>query len=243
MENEYKGTVIVISAHPGDFVWRSGGAIALHKSLGYKVRVLCLSFGEIGESASLWKQGKSLEEIKAIRKKEAERSAEILGAEIKFFDIGDYPLEPNTKLKKEIVKELRKYKPEIVFTHSEKDPYNIDHERVYQLTKECCILAHYGHGIATQDSVTGPIQVYQFEPHQPEQSNFHFNTLLDISEVFETKKQAIENLNAQQHAWEYYYDLAKRRGLQARRNSGLKDILYAEAFYRVYPVVSKEGLL
>jgi short-subunit dehydrogenase len=45
-----------ISAHAADFVWRCGGAIALHAELGYDVTVVCLSFGERGESAKLWKQ-------------------------------------------------------------------------------------------------------------------------------------------------------------------------------------------
>ena len=30
-------TALVISAHSADFVWRCGGAIALHQSLGYQV--------------------------------------------------------------------------------------------------------------------------------------------------------------------------------------------------------------
>ena len=49
-------TALVISAHAADFVWRCGGAIALHAQQGVKVTVVCLSFGERGESAKLWKQ-------------------------------------------------------------------------------------------------------------------------------------------------------------------------------------------
>ncbi|MDE2863430.1 MAG: PIG-L family deacetylase, partial [Chloroflexota bacterium] len=52
-----KKTALVISAHAADFVWRCGGAIALHRTLGYELTVVCLSFGERGESASLWKSG------------------------------------------------------------------------------------------------------------------------------------------------------------------------------------------
>ena len=60
-----KKTALVISAHAADFVWRAGGAIALHQSLGYEVTVACLSYGERGESAKLWKQeGMTLERVK-----------------------------------------------------------------------------------------------------------------------------------------------------------------------------------
>src|SRR6187401_777407 len=86
-------TGLVVTAHPGDFVWRAGGAIALHVRKGYRVKIACLSYGERGESQWAWKKaGVSLSEVKAQRREEAERAAETLGAEIEFFDAGDYPL-------------------------------------------------------------------------------------------------------------------------------------------------------
>jgi 4-oxalomesaconate hydratase len=45
--------VFVVTAHPGDFVWRAGGAIAAAAAVGMPVTIACLSFGERGESASL----------------------------------------------------------------------------------------------------------------------------------------------------------------------------------------------
>ncbi|MFM2423576.1 MAG: hypothetical protein RL291_2106, partial [Pseudomonadota bacterium] len=80
---------LVITAHPGDFVWRAGGAIALHAKRGYRVKILCMSFGERGESQFAWKaQGATMAAVKAARKAEAEEAARILGAEIEFFDCG-----------------------------------------------------------------------------------------------------------------------------------------------------------
>jgi len=49
-----KKTALVISAHAADFVWRCGGAIALHQQRGFDVTVACLSYGERGESARLY---------------------------------------------------------------------------------------------------------------------------------------------------------------------------------------------
>ena len=84
---------LVITAHPGDFVWRAGGAIALHARRGYRMKIVCMSFGERGESQFAWKKaGVSMADVKAGRRDEAQRAAEILGAEIEFFDAGDYPL-------------------------------------------------------------------------------------------------------------------------------------------------------
>ena len=92
MSNANK-TGLVVTAHPGDFVWRAGGAIALHAKKGYRIKIACLSFGERGESQFAWKEsGATLEKVKAGRRDEAQRAAEMLGAEIEFFDAGDYPL-------------------------------------------------------------------------------------------------------------------------------------------------------
>src|SRR3954469_23307396 len=83
-------TALVITAHPGDFVWRAGGAIALHAKKGYRVKIVCLSFGERSESQFAWKEpGATLKKVKRGRSEEAEKAARILGAEIEFFDAGD----------------------------------------------------------------------------------------------------------------------------------------------------------
>ncbi|MGH8943982.1 MAG: PIG-L deacetylase family protein, partial [Acidimicrobiia bacterium] len=50
-------SLLVISAHVGDFVWRAGGAIALYSNRGHDVTVVCLAYGERGESARYWRQG------------------------------------------------------------------------------------------------------------------------------------------------------------------------------------------
>jgi 4-oxalomesaconate hydratase len=74
-----KKTALVISAHSADFVWRCGGAIALRQKLGYEVTVVCLSYGERGESARLWKQpDMTLEKVKSGRRVEAENAAQAL---------------------------------------------------------------------------------------------------------------------------------------------------------------------
>ena len=90
----YEKTALVVSAHSADFVWRAGGAIALHAQKGYKVVVVCLSFGERGEAAKVWKTpGAHLDSVKQIRRNEAEKAAVALGvADIQFYDLGDYPL-------------------------------------------------------------------------------------------------------------------------------------------------------
>ena len=113
-----KKTALVISAHSADFVWRAGGAIALHQAKGYEVTVVCLSYGERGESAKLWKQeGMTLEKVKNERRKEAENAAVALDInDIRFFDVGDYPLDLGHDTQDRMVDVIREVQPCLLYT-------------------------------------------------------------------------------------------------------------------------------
>jgi len=233
-------TILVVSAHAADFVWRAGGAIALYADRGYRVRILCLSYGERGESERLWKMpGMDVDRVKQLRCAESQKAADILGAEIRFFDSGDYPLRVTDELIHEMVTEYRACQPEFVLTHSFADPYNSDHPEATQLTLRTRIYAQAA-GYPAPGKKLGAPPVFIFEPHQPEQCGFRPEVLLDITPAFERKRKAMESMEAQEHLWEYYTDLARRRGVQAVRNSGRPEIKYAEAYQRVYPQVASE---
>jgi 4-oxalomesaconate hydratase len=234
--------LLVISAHAADFVWRAGGVIALYSSRGHRVRVLCLSYGERGESQGLWrKEGMTLERVKKIRHDEAERAAGILGAEIRFFDAGDYPLRETSALTDELVQEFRSFQPTAVVTHSATDPYNTDHDTANKLTMNARIYAQ-AMGYPSPHPHVGAPPVFYFEPHQSEMCGFRPDILVDITPVFEAKSEAMRCMEAQGHLWNYCTDTAKRRGTQGGRNSGNPQIVYAEAFERVYPAVSMDLL-
>ena len=235
-----KKNILVVSAHAADFVWRAGGAIALYGSRGYKARILCLSFGERGESQGAWKEpGMTIERVKEIRRAESTRAAEILGSEIRFFDCGDYPIKPSEETIHAMVGEYRELQPEFVLTHSYLDPYNPDHPTTSNVTLQTRVYAQ-ALGYPAPGKALGAPPVFMFEPHQPEQCAFRPEVLLDVTPVWEIKRQAMEAMEAQTHLREYYTDLGKRRGVQAVRNGGSKLIKYAEAFQRVYPQVTDE---
>jgi 4-oxalomesaconate hydratase len=236
-----EGSTLVVSAHAADFVWRAGGAIALAATRGHRVTVLCLSYGERGESASAWRAGLTLEEIKALRRAEAENAAAALGAEIEFLDAGDYPLRESDELVDRIVGVYRRVNPSVVLTHALADPYNQDHPAAAQMALRARVLAQ-AIGYPGAGEPIGAPPVFLFEPHQPEMCEFKPEVLLDITPVFEAKRKAMECMAAQQHLWEYYTDLAKRRGTQLRRNAGpnlgLPQSTLAEAYMRVFPQVT-----
>jgi 4-oxalomesaconate hydratase len=235
-------SAVVLSAHSGDFVWRAGGAIALAAEQGYTVRVICLSFGERGESQGLWKRpDMDLATVKTVRREEAEGAASALGAEISFLDLGDYPLEVGPAAFETIVDQLRQAQPEVLLTHVSNDPYNRDHNLAHETLLRARMVAQ-AQGHKTEHPPIGAPQVLMFEPHQPEMCGFVPNLLLDITSVYERKRKAMECMSAQSHLIEYYSDLAVRRGVQAVRNGGPRSITHAEAHQRLFPVVGDEIL-
>jgi len=231
-----KKTGLVVSAHSADFVWRAGGAVALYTARGWQVRVVCLSYGERGESAKMWRQeGMTLEKVKQARAEEARRAADILGAEIVFYDIGDYPMRIPDDIIERLAGEFRELRPQWVLTHSLEDPYNFDHPLTAHATQEARIVAQ-AHGHNYPEKPIGVPGIYLFEPHQTEQCNWKPHHILDITEVWERKYKAFECMAAQEHLWEYYTRVALQRGVQGKRNSG-RDMTYGEAYMRILPTV------
>ncbi len=235
-----KKSALVISAHSADFVWRAGGAIALHQARGYAVTVVCLSYGERGESAKLWKQaGMTLEQVKAARRAEAENAAAALGAhDIRFLDRGDYPLDLGRDTLDMMVDIIREVQPKWMMSHSKWDPYNTDHMRTTDFALEARMVAQaWGHNPG--QTVLGAPQLYLFEPHQTEQMGWTPNVFLDITPVWEKKWAAIQCMKGQEHLWHYYRNVAENRANHFRRNSGGqaggRDAKYAEGFEAVFP--------
>ncbi len=235
-----KKTALIVSAHAADFVWRCGGAIALHTEKGYEATVICLSLGERGESARLWKQKKAtLEVVKKARRAEAERAAATLGVtSIQFFDQGDYPLEMDREARFRLVEIMRKVQPSFILSHSLEDPHNPDHSYTTRIVLECRATAQaMGHNPG--ETPLGAPQLYLFEPHQTEQCSWKPHVLLDITPVWEKKWSAIQCMTGQEHLWAYYANAAQNRASQFSLNSGGqlsgRPARYAEAFQTVFP--------
>src|SRR3984957_249366 len=233
--------MLVIGAHSADFVWRSGGAIAVATTAGATARVIALSYGERGESGELWKQdpGRSVEDVKRIRHGEAERAAAHLGAEFVGLDLGDYPLEIDRDALLAIADRIREFAPDVLITHTDTDPFNPDHPVAHRAVDRARGLAA-GAGVPSGFGTIKPPELFLFEPHQPELCNFTPTTFVDITAVMERKLAAMSEMKAQQYLQTYYAQRADQRGNHARRASGDQAIRQAEAFQRVIPQVMSE---
>ena len=195
---------------------------------GYRVKILCLSYGERGESQFAWKepgvdarrrQGAAPRRGGA-RGRHARRRDRVLrcrrlSAAARRQRCSTAPSTSSTSSS-----------PSFVLTHALEDPYNVDHPEAARFAQEARIIAQAAGHKPDPDRAYAAPPVFLFEPHQPEQCNFKPNVILNIDEVWETKRQAFEVLAAQKHLWEYYTRVALNRGMQGGRNSGKADDLW-----------------
>jgi 4-oxalomesaconate hydratase len=232
--------VQVIGAHSADFVWRAGGAVAKAVENGGTAEVIALSYGERGESGELWKQeGQTVENVKRIRHGEAEAAAAALGASFRCLDLGDYPLQIDADALNQIADVIRAFAPDVLITHTDRDPFNPDHPVAFTAVDRARGLAA-GAGVQSGFATVPPPALFLFEPHQPELCNFTPTTFVDITSVIDRKKAAMAEMKAQQYLQTYYAQRAEQRANHARRASGDKSVQYAEAFQRVIPQVVSE---
>jgi 4-oxalomesaconate hydratase len=232
--------VQVIGAHSADFVWRAGGAVAVAVEQGGTAEVIALSYGERGESGELWKQeGQTVENVKRVRHAEADAAAAALGATFRCLDLGDYPLQIDADALAAVAEAIRAFAPDVLITHTDRDPFNPDHPVAHAAVDRARGLAA-GAGVQSAFATIAPPALFLFEPHQPELCNFTPTTFVDITSVIDRKRAAMAEMKAQQYLQTYYAQRAEQRANHARRASGDSTVRFAEAFQRVIPQVVEQ---
>ena len=104
---------MVVTAHPDDAEWGCSGSVAKWTRLGWDViYVLCTDGSKGTEDRSI-----SSKKLSEIREKEQRDAGKILGLKaIEFLGYPDGYLEPSLDVRKDISREIRRYKPSIVIT-------------------------------------------------------------------------------------------------------------------------------
>lgn len=122
--------ILAFGAHPDDVELGCGATIAKEVALGKKVGIVDLTQGELGTRGSA-----------EIRKVEATNAAAILGVSVrenlKFRD-GFFTNDEQHQL--EVIKMIRKYRPEIVLCNAIDDRH-IDHGKGSKLVSDACFLS------------------------------------------------------------------------------------------------------
>ena len=122
--------ILAIGAHPDDVELSCSGTLAKEVDKGKKVGILDLTRGELGTRGTA-----------ETRDQEAKDAAEILGVRVrKNLEFSDGFFSNNTAHQLEIIKILRKYRPEVVLCNAIHDRH-IDHGKGSRLVSDACFLS------------------------------------------------------------------------------------------------------
>ena len=91
--------------------------------------------------------------MKEIRAGEAERAAARLGATFEGLDLGDYPLVVDKDGLQTIAEKIREFAPDVLLTHTDRDPFNPDHAEAFVAVEKARALAA---GAGTASAFGGP---------------------------------------------------------------------------------------
>ena len=178
--------ILAFGAHPDDVELGCGGTIAKEIANGKKIGIIDLTRGELGT------RGDS-----QTRDKESSDASKILGLEIREnlgFRDGFFINDEIHQL--EIIKIIRKYKPEIVLCNAQDDRH-IDHPKGAELVSDSCFLSGLRKIITESNGYNQtewrPKNVYHYIQWKNSSPDF----LIDISGFIEKKLQAIQAYSSQ----------------------------------------------
>lgn len=114
------GSIMAIAAHPDDIESWCGGTFARSIDHGATVRLLLVTSGDKGSADPT----ATSERVARIREAEAQEAANRLGiAEVAFLRYPDGDVEDTHALRGDLVAWIRRWRPDILFTHDPEHPY------------------------------------------------------------------------------------------------------------------------
>ncbi|MDG0812731.1 PIG-L deacetylase family protein [Cohnella rhizosphaerae] len=230
--------ILAVGAHPDDAEGLCGGTLAKYAARGDQVTILVATNGNVG-SPTL-----SREEIGAIRRKEAEHAAAVIGADLIWLNIDDEFLFHDKETRLLFIDAIRQAQPDVMFVHSTND-YHPDHRICGEIASDCRIpatvrlieTAHPHLDKVPHVFIMDNIGSIGFDPE----------LYVDITDVFETKCR-MQRCHESQDAWVqhlYGIDIVTHMAKSATMRGMAIGVKYAEAFRTLpmYPVTGGPHLL
>lgn len=187
-----KSAILAIGVHPDDVELSCSGTIINEVKKGKKVSIVDLTQGELGTRGTI-----------ETRYQEAAHAAMIMGVQAREnLKMRDGFFENNEENKLKLITAIRKYQPDIVLANALHDRHP-DHGRAGKMIAECCFLAGLMK-IETKDESGNPQQKWRppYVLHYIQDWYHEPDLLIDISDSFEQRMEAIKAYGTQFHTSE-----------------------------------------
>ena len=223
------GPVLALFAHPDDTEFVCGGALARWAEAGRQLVYAFCTDGSKGSSDP----DMTSERLITMRQEEQRAAGRVLGCEeIVFLPYPDAMLEPTLDLRRDFVRVIRKYKPEIVVCFDPEVFYmgNYIQHPDHRVSGEVALAAVFP---TARDRLTFPELLAEgLEPHNVKEvwlaSTKNPNCWVDISGVIDKKIAAMREHKSQVRDSERTATMLKSRAAETGKPQGLD---YAEAYH------------
>ena len=185
--------VLLIGAHQGDMELRCADMVHKYLKLGHEVRFLCVSDGSAGHHILPPKK------LKKVRAMEAQKVAKRLGIRYDIWDIADGHIMPDLKTRERVIRYIREYNPDLIFTHRAND-YHPDHRAVAQLVQDASYMLIVPNICPDAPSMRFmPVIMFYENPFKiPE---FVADVVVDIDDEIELKLECADYHRSQMYEW------------------------------------------
>ncbi len=222
--------IMVIMPHPDDAEFGAAGSVARWVKEGKEVVYIVCTSGDKGTEDINLKP----EDLARIREKEQQDAAKVLGVkDTVFLHYPDQGIEDTPEFRKELVRQIRRYRPDTVITA---DPYRryIWH-RDHRITGQVVLDAIFPYA---RDYWAYPDLIAEgLLPHKVKEVLFWAsedpNYCSDITDTFSIKLEALRCHKSQVSISRRGSDIEKRLRERARAMSEGKGCELGEAFHRV----------
>ena len=205
---EGKLHVLVFGAHPDDCDVKAAGLAAKYASLGHRVRFVSHTNGATGHHAI------GGIELARRRYEEAQAAAEVTGIEYKVLDNHTGELEPTVAYRKEVIRIIRSFEPDLVLSHRPYD-YHPDHRYSAMLVQDAAYIVTVPNMCPlTPHLTTNPVIMYLSDTFQ-KPVPFQPDIVVDIDDVIEKKLDMLHCHTSQMYEW-----LPYSRGAEAEIPEG-----------------------
>lgn len=221
--------VMVITAHPDDSEFGAGGTVARLAKDGREITYVIATNGNKGSSDRTM----TPERLAQIRMDEQRQAARVLGvAHVQFLGYPDGELEDTRDLRRDITREIRRFRPDLVITMNPHRTYNLyashrDHRTVAGVALDCVYPL-------ARDHMSFPELMPEFEPHKVREIHLmQWDTphlVVDITDVMDRKLEAIGCHASQVGDFAGVEARVRERNAEIGRAAGYA---YAEAFDRI----------
>jgi LmbE family N-acetylglucosaminyl deacetylase len=238
MSSENK-KVLAVGAHPDDVESLCAGTLFLLRELGYQICIATMTLGDCGSTTL------PAQEIRRVRRAEAEAACELLGASYRYVGFNDCSIYNDDVSNRRTTALLREIDPCVVMTHSPND-YMSDHEITSLLVRNACFYApapNYDTVSFTPVARSSAIPyLYYFESMEAVDifgGKVKQQFYVDVSQCIEAKLEMLGRHQSQRkwlqshHGMDDYVEAARRRCRDAgERASEVSDrtLAYAEGF-------------